>query len=153
MKEAVFNSEVVKSLRSADFWAYKIADSPASWTASITRFTPEKPADIIACTKSGRFLLIECKQFKKWQGLYQTAFRDYQIKSLDAIVDQKGRAYAFINIRIKEERINYCVIVDWSKHRERIKSEGFTIKDMRERRFGIWIKGYKGEFDLSRWLP
>ena len=157
MREVQSNSEFVKSLKSVGIWAYKIADSPTSWTSHVTRFTPEKPADIIACTRSGRFLLIEGKLFKEWQGFYKSAFRDSQIKSLDEIVKNKGRAYVFLNIRIakdaKNKRENWCVIFNWAKYGERFKANGFTIKEMRAHAEGIWIEGYKGEFDLSRWIP
>lgn len=150
---------MVKSLKSAGFWAYKIADSPASWTASVTRFTPEKPADIIACTKSGRFMLIESKQFKKWQGFYQTAMRDNQMKALDDTTAMGGKGYVFVNIRIAKEKAkgialeNWVVIFSWERFGQRIRNEGFTIKEMKEKSFGIWIKGSKGEFDLTDWLP
>jgi hypothetical protein len=157
MREVQSNSEFVKSLKAVGIWAYKIADSPTSWTSHVTRFTPEKPADIIACTRSGRFLLIEGKLFKKWKGLYVSEFRDSQIKSLDAIVKQRGRAYVFLNIRIakdaKNERENWGVIFDWAKHGDAIKSQGYTIKEMKAHSFGLWVKGSKGMFDLSRWLP
>jgi penicillin-binding protein-related factor A (putative recombinase) len=144
---------VVKSLKLAGMWAYKIADSPASWTASITRFTPDKPADIIACSKSGRFMLIESKQIKKWAGFYVGSMRDYQVKSLDSVSKLNGRAYLFINIRIMKPYENWCLILNWKKYGPMIKEKGITIKDMKEKKYGIWIEGKKGVFDLSRWTP
>jgi penicillin-binding protein-related factor A (putative recombinase) len=148
---------VVKSLKLAGMWAYKIADSPASWTASITRFTPDKPADIIACSKSGRFMLIESKQMKKWAGFYVGSMRDYQIKSLDSVTKISGRAYLFINVRIKKseknEYSNWCVIINWKKYGSLIKEKGISIKEMKEMKYGVWIKGKKGQFDLSGWTP
>lgn len=152
MREVVFNTEVVNSLKSAGVWAHKIGDAPI-FSGMKTRFTPEKPCDIVACSESGRFIGIEGKQFKKWQGFYKSVLRDNQIEALDDFAHKrKGRAYVFLNIRIASPQENWCVIFDWKEYRDRILTDGFTIKEIKAKSVGIWVKGYKGQFDLRHWV-
>lgn len=151
MREAQFNSEVINSLQAMGFWAYKIADSPTSWTKAQTRFTPTKPSDIIACSPTGAMVMIEGKQFKSYKKLSGKNLRESQINALDAIVAINGRAYLFLNIRITHPRTNFLVAFNWKWHRERLMGEGISAAQLREQKWGTWVPGHKGLFDLSAW--
>jgi len=118
MRESVFNTEIVNSLRACGAWAYKISDSPASWTMKQTRFTPDKPCDIIGCY-NGKFFAIEGKQIKKVKAFGQSTMRLSQIESLTEILDKGGRSFVFLNVRIKGvkgevKQENRLIIFDWS---------------------------------------
>ena len=154
MKEATFSSELMESLRLMGAWCYKIADSPASWTKGITRFTPEKPCDIIACL-GGTMIGIECKQLKKFQAFGRTQMRDSQVKALGEIVAAGGKGYVFLNIRIKaikgkQKPENRLIVFDWAKWGERLSGND-TIK---QKDLMAWTHatGFKGLFDLTQFL-
>ena len=150
MKESNFTSEVMESLRQRGVWCYKIADSPASWTKGITRFTPEKPCDIVACV-GGKFISIECKQLKKFEAFGRTQIRESQIQAANDIVRAGGKAFIFLNIRIKavsglRKHVNRLIIFDWGGSGELLSTD--TIK--KDELFGLpHINGAKGVYDLD----
>lgn len=145
MREQVFNTEVINSLRDAGAWAYKIPDMPSSLMVG-GRFNPDKPCDIIACFKS-RFIGIEGKMLKGFKGFSLSLFRNSQIKSLDEMVDSDGLAFAFINIRITQApRENRLIIINWSLWRNVLERKTIP-KSLVERL--PHIKGKKGRFDLK----
>lgn len=119
MRESNFNTEIVRSLKALKIWSYKIADSPTSWTMKATRFTPDKPCDIIACV-DGRFVAIESKQIKKFEAFGMRHLRDVQIANLDHVERCGGRSFVFLNIRIKAvkgktKHENRLIIFPWDE--------------------------------------
>ena len=74
MKESTFNNEILNSLRQGGAWAYKIPDSPTSWTMAATRFTPEKPCDIVGMYQKIGFI-VEGKQIKKFEAFGMNKMR------------------------------------------------------------------------------
>lgn len=161
MKEKQFTAEIMHTLSQAGIWAYKLSDSPTSWTMSKTRFTPEKPCDILSCVR-GKFVAIETKQIKSFKafGLYD--MRPSQIESLDAIVEVGGRGFVFLNIRLPndfrtgQKRDNRLVVFDWVYLRERFAKGSIKAKEVRELRFTRkspdkknGATTVKGVFDLS----
>lgn len=154
MKEAVFQSEVVKSLQTAGAWAWKITDHPVSMIQGSFRYTPEKPFDIVAM-HDGRGIGIECKQMRKYQGLKLEDFRQSQIDNLTEIAKKEaGGAYAFINIRITMKKgspgINRLVIFPWHLLLDRFEKAGPLQAEFFRQAKGI--DGKKGLFELSKWL-
>jgi hypothetical protein len=160
MKETQFNTEVMNSLKDLGVWCYKIADSPTSWTSALTRFTPEKPSDILACYKS-KFVAIEGKQIKKFKAFGIGDMRPSQIRNMDEIVTPKvgGRAFVFLNIRIKAvkgttKQENRLLILDWAEWRERLKKSSLKQKELMVFPFiqGRSIKDVGTRFDLKGFL-
>jgi hypothetical protein len=115
MRESLFNTEITNSLKANGWFAYKIPDTPTSMLVGL-RYTPEKPCDIIASI-NGRFTAIECKQIKSIKCFSIKDFRDVQIESLDKVVSDGGRAWAFINLRVQKDkefgRQNLLIGLDW----------------------------------------
>jgi penicillin-binding protein-related factor A (putative recombinase) len=123
MRETQFNSEVMTSLKAFGAWSYKIADSPTSWTMARTRFTPEKPCDIVGCYAS-KFFAIEGKQIKSFKAFGMNSLRQSQIDSLNDIVSRGGAAFVFLNIRIKAAKSvgvkqdDRLLIFEWTEFKE-----------------------------------
>lgn len=154
MRESNFTSEIMDSLRLMGAWCYKIADSPTSWTKGITRFTPEKPCDVIVCLR-GKMIGIESKQLKKFEAFGRTQMRDSQIKALGEIVAAGGTGYVFLNIRVKaikgkQKHENRLIVFDWAKWGERLSGND-TIK---QKDLLNWthVTGKDGLFDLTQFL-
>jgi hypothetical protein len=158
MKEATFTTEVIRSIRHNQAWAYKIPDAPITKEIlKITRFTNAKPADIVCC-HSGLFVAIETKQFKKWKALSKNDFRPEQLKGLQEIVDNGGRAFVFLNIRIKSPHENRLLIFDWATWGERL-THGPSVfaKELKDR---VYYESFlvgnepnkKRVFDLTDWF-
>lgn len=150
MREAIFNTEIANSLRAAGAFAYKIADSPTSWTQQMTRFTPEKPCDIIGIYK-GRGFLIECKQMKKFEAFAPSRMRTSQISSFDQMPNS---AFVFLNIRIKavkgeSKHENRLIIFPWPMLKARWVDGSIKAKDLVTMSY---IKGKEGEFELGHFL-
>ncbi len=140
VKENIFNTEVVRSLKHYDYFAYKISDVMGS------RFTETKPCDILICSPKGVFIAAESKQIKKWSGLTGKMLRDNQIKTLDKTVKNKGKAFVLLNIRLplikgKQQKENWCVVFNWAVHRKAIMGNEYTAEVLRG--------GYIGEWRLS----
>jgi penicillin-binding protein-related factor A (putative recombinase) len=153
MKESQFNTEVLRSLQENGAWAYKIADQPTSWTAHATRFTPDKPCDIVAIYRGTGFI-VEGKQIKKFEAFGANKIRPSQIKNMDEVVDKGGRAFVFLNIRIKavkgvSSHENRLVILDWSKLRDTFQTGSIKAKELKELSY---IEGFKDRFDLKSFL-
>ena len=146
IRESVFNTEVIHSLRAQGAWAHKLTDTPAS-LARAMRFVPEKPCDIIAFI-GGRGVGIEGKQQKKYEAFGIRHLRDAQVRELDAMVEEgKGEAFIFLNIRIASPRTNRLVIFNWKLWREKLKS-GVSLKK-KEIESLPFLTGKSGIFDLS----
>jgi hypothetical protein len=157
MKEATHSTEVIRSIRHHGGWGYKIPDTPITKEIlKITRFTNAKPADIVACF-DGRFVAIETKQFKKWKALSRHDFRPEQIKGLTDIVANGGRAFVFLNIRIKKPYENRLIIFDWATWGERLSTGSVHAKELQAR---VYYNSFmigdepnrKRVFDLTEWL-
>lgn len=164
MKEAHFSTEVVRSVRHYGGWAYKIPDAPITKAIlKITRFTAAKPFDI-TCAIDGTPVAIETKQFKEWKALSKNDFRPEQLKGMtEFIAHGKGRAFVFLNIRIKEADENRLIIFDWATLGPRIEQKKSVFaKELKER---AYYKSYlhdftnddgivtrKRVFDLTEWL-
>lgn len=153
MKEADFTADLMDSLRAHGAYCYKIADSPASWTAGITRFTPDKPCDVVTCFK-GQFIAIECKQIKKFQAFGRTQIRQSQMDAADAICAAGGLAYIFLNIRIKAVKgvskpENRLLIFEWREWSKTFKAGTIKQKDLMS-----WshTTGTKGIYDLDKFI-
>lgn len=132
MKEAIGNTEAVRSLKHIGFWAHKLPDVMGG------RFTDSKPFDIVACSPKGRFISIEGKMTKKWEGFSAKKLREHQVVNLDATgVKRGGRAFVFLYVRIKADkkknqpRVTKLVVFDWKKYRARLLGAGFTAQEMR----------------------
>lgn len=161
MREANFNTETTNSLKAGRAWAFKIPDSPTSWTMRRTRFTPEKPCDIIFCF-GGRFGAIESKQMKKFQAFGLRHLRENQIRNLDRVTATGGRAFVFLNVRVRGKRgavvkgkwtgANYenrLIIFDWKVWKPLFEILPLSGKEVQSLAF---IRGKKGLFDLSSFL-
>ena len=103
MKESVFCTEIIKSLRAAGCFAFKIPDSPASYGGAKMRFSAGKAFDIHAVT-AGVPLAIEAQLYKQFKGFGLNQLRDEQIDTLNAYWEAGGRAYVALNIRIAASR-------------------------------------------------
>lgn len=157
MKEAVFVTEVIRSLRHFGFWAFKIPDAPITKELlKITRFTMAKPCDIIACLpvgviSDGVFVAIECKQFKKWKSFSIRDMRPAQVEQLSAIEDHGGSAWVFLNVRVGRD--NRLIIFEWAELRHRFlkKKESIKAKELQSRHFVNAMKiNDKIGYDLSK---
>jgi hypothetical protein len=154
VKEAVFVTEVIRSLRHFGFWAFKIPDAPITKELlKITRFTMAKPCDIVACLPSGLdglFVAIECKQFKKWKSFSLRDMRPAQVEQLSAIEDHGGSCWVFLNVRVGRD--NRLIIFEWAELRHRFlkKKESIKAKELQERKSVKVLKiGDKIGYDLS----
>lgn len=146
MRESIFNTEIVNSLKATGAFAHKIADLPASKSRGLI-FTPTKPFDIFGCYK-GVFFAVESKQFKEWKGFGISALRDNQIEALDNVVKTGGKAFVFINIRIVRTE-NRLIAFDWALWGEVVKAQAIGVKDMRTMPY---IQGRKDLFDLAEFM-
>jgi len=148
-KEAHGNTEVVNSFKHFGFKAYKIPDIRGS------RFTANKPYDIVACSKKGRYIAVEGKLIKKWQGITKNVFQPHQPIELDAIVKRNGRAFLFVYIRINackgHKRVCKLVIFDWAVHRKDIMCKGIGVTLMRSQSIGTWLDPFKDKNDKIIW--
>lgn len=141
MKEAIFVSEVMRSLRHFGFWAFKIPDAPITKELlKLTRFTMAKPCDIVACLPTGvisdgMFVAIECKQFKKWKAFSVRDMRPAQVEQLSAIEDHGGSCWVFLNIRVGHDI--RLIIFEWAELRVRFleKQESIKAKELQARKF------------------
>ena len=157
MREAQFNSEVMKSLKSHGYWCYKIPDSPASWTMDRTRFTADKPFDIVACTYGGQMIAIEGKQTKKFESFGLKNMRDSQIENLEKVHKLGGKALVFLNVRIKpdkskgQKRVDRLIPFEWTEIRDR--KESFKKQEIMDRQY-IEKKTFGDErlYDLGEYL-
>lgn len=146
MKESVFTTEIVKSLRQSGFWVYKIPDMP-HFAGMRTRFDLAKPFDIIAL-RNNRFYAIETKMLKSYQAFGYRHMRPHQVTSLSAINSFGGNPYVFLNIRqSKPKHINNCIIFKWGEYPQ-LEQEGCSIKKPELMKLPV-IKGKKGLFDLK----
>ncbi len=118
MKEAVFNTEVVNSLKKMTAWPYKIPDMP-HFPGAKFRFDREKPFDIVALVLRTRpmFVAIEGKQLKSYQAFGYRHMRPCQIEALNHIFHLGGIAYVFLNIRQKKPYINRLIAFEWPNAR------------------------------------
>jgi len=151
MKESVFNSEIVGSLRDFGFWAYKIPDFPQSMIRG-SRFNPEKPFDIVGMI-SEIGVAIEGKQMRKFEAFGIRHMRPSQIAEFDFMVDNSAaRAFIFLNIRQKADKVagsqyeNRLIILEWSEIRDRLKKESIKKKEIEGLPF---IQGKNSRFNLG----
>lgn len=160
MKEAIFSTEIVRSIRHHGGWAFKIPDMPITKELlKITRFTNAKPCDIVS-TFNGQFVAIETKQFKKWEALGVRHFRPEQLSGMTDIVANGGRAFVFLNIRIKADKIkklmavNRLLVFDWSTWGPRIMKRSIFAESLRQRPHYDPMICPKGKiiFDLTEWV-
>lgn len=142
MKEATFNSEVVKSFKQGGCFAYKIGDPMFN---SAARFADPRPFDIFFFAE-GRAGAIESKQIKKWQPFGIAELAKHQREALDLVEGLGHFALVFLNVRIpqKENRLiawNYKTL----KNMGRYKTE--QLKEL------PYIQGKYGLFDLDGLHP
>jgi hypothetical protein len=155
MKEAFFSTETIRSVRYHGGWAYKIPDAPITKEIlKITRFTNAKPCDIVCCFGM-KFVAIETKQFKKWKALSKHDFRPEQIEGMTNIVNQGGRAFVFLNIRINTKELyeNRLIIFDWKTWGPILSTGSVHAKELKERvYYSSFMVDEKRIFDLTEWL-
>ena len=152
MKEKDFNTEIVRTGKRLNYFAYKLGDMVPGGGS---RFIPEKPCDIIMCSKKGRFIAIESKQIKKWQSLKKSMLRENQITALNKVVKNNGLAFLFLNVRISRSKgqpsQNWCVIFNWAKHGENILSNKYTVDLLKSQKVGVWRSPFKDEENKIVW--
>jgi penicillin-binding protein-related factor A (putative recombinase) len=150
MKESQFASEILPCLKNNGAWVYKISDQPTSWTASRTRFTPEKPCDIVGMYKRKGFA-IENKQIKKFEAFGLNKMRPSQIKNLDEIVEKDaGGAYVFLNIRIRSPQENRLIIFDWRELAPRLRVSSIKKQELMDMPYIAGKTILKNEFSKDR---
>lgn len=148
---------MIRSLRIEGLWAFKIPDAPITKELlKITRFTAAKPCDIIACVPSfthGQFVAIECKQFKKWKAFSIRDLQDSQIEQMPKIIEADGKAFVFLNIRIKKPHDNRLIIFEFNDLLKRLKKGSIFAKDLKTMPY---LKSERFEdktvYDLSEWV-
>jgi hypothetical protein len=140
MKEALGNTEAVRSLKHYGWGAYKLSDVRGS------RFTETKPCDVIACSPKGRYVAIEGKMIKRWEGLSKDALRPNQVIELDgASIRRKGRSFVFLYLRIKADpkkglkRVLKLVVLDWNTYRDQLLTVGIPVSALRDQSIGVWL--------------
>lgn len=121
MRESVFCTEVVRSIRAQAGWAYKVPDMPQSMLRG-SRFNLPKAVDILACYE-GRLYAIECKQIKKYEAFGLKNVRPSQAETLDSVGRAGGQAFVFLNVRIAHA-VNRLYIFKW----QHLKDLGSSIK-------------------------
>lgn len=152
MKENIGNTEAVRSFKYFGWGAYKLSDVRGS------RFTETKPCDVIACSPKGRYVAVEGKMIKMWEGLSKNALRPNQVIELDgASIKRRGRAFVFLYIRIKADRakgtkrVCKLVVLDWNTYREKLLTQGISVKEIREQSIGVWLDPLKDKDDKLIW--
>lgn len=152
MKEAVGNTEVVRSLKHFKWKAYKIPDVRGS------RFIQNKPCDIIACSPKGRYVAIEGKMIKKWEGFSSKKLRPHQVIELnDICFKRQGRAFIFLYVRVQGDpskglkRATKLVIFDWKTHRDALSGKGYGVNQLRNMSVGVWLDPQKDEQGKIIW--
>lgn len=152
MKENVGNTEVVRSLKHIGWGAYKLSDVRGS------RFTETKPCDIIACSPKGRYVSIEGKLIKKWEGFNARKLRPNQIAELNGTAfKRKGRAFVFLYVRINadkskgQKRVCKLVVFDWKKHRQVLMGKGYGVQELRAQKVGVWLDPDKDDQGKLLW--
>jgi len=146
INEAVGNTEAVRSLHHIGWGAYKIPDTMGS------RFTSDKPCDIIACSPKGRYVAIEGKMIKKWCSFNAKVLRPNQIFELDrATLKCKGRAFVFLYVRIQADkekgtqRVHKLCVFDWKLHRGSLINKGYSIEAIKTQSVGVWFDPIKNK--------
>ena len=84
MRESVFVSELIRSFKRQNCWAYKIADMP-HYPGSHTFFDIAKPFDVFCITSGSLAIPIECKMLKTWSAFSLSKMRPSQIKTADQL--------------------------------------------------------------------
>ena len=108
------NTVTVNSFRKLKWKAHKLSDQRG------TRFTGEKPCDILLCSPEGFHGAVESKLIKKWEKVSLKDFRTNQIEHLDYVSKTNfGKAWAFIHIRIGESKAVY--VLPWEQFRNRLE--------------------------------
>jgi len=145
MNESQFNSEIVKSIesiKSDDYWAYKIPDLPGP--------TTKKPFDIVASI-GGKSVAIESKFLKDYKRFGREIFRPHQFQALTKFSLSGGRTFLFLNIRTPTHSeygyMNKLIIIDFKAMYSAFYS-GQTITKT-QLKMANYIPGKKGLFDLS----
>jgi len=145
MNEKVLNSEIVKTLKWFGAWAYKIPDMPSSLMVG-GRFNPDKPCDVVASVQ-GRFVGIEGKMIKEWQGFGSRFLRANQIEALTDQVRSKGQAFVFLNVRIGKPRTNRLIIFNWELWKDVFETHMIPKKLTPDLPF---VEAKKGMFNLTQ---
>ena len=135
MKEAEHNTNAVRSFKHYGYGAHKLSDQGG-------KFAGAKPCDIIARSPLGRYIAVEGKLIKKWEGFNSKVLRDNQRAELEKTsLTKEGMAFIFLYVHIPKE-CHYCVVFDWRTHKE-LLDQGIQICDMRAMRFGLWLPAIK----------
>jgi hypothetical protein len=152
----MFISEVMKSLRTAGCWAFKIPDMPQSFIQNVEgmRFNPPKPCDIVSCYR-GSMVAIECKLMKKISAFGMKQIRPSQVENLEKVSNAGGAALIFLNVRVSAnktlgiKRMNRLIPFVWNDFKKITENGIIRGKDLPSLQY---IEGYKGEFKLGEYL-
>jgi penicillin-binding protein-related factor A (putative recombinase) len=100
--EKDFQSELNRGLRSANWWVYKIPDSPASKFGGVagSRFTAAKPFDCVALA-DGQFHALELKQVSAGLSFPLKGLQDHQEDALLAVEARGGAGWLVVNFRVR----------------------------------------------------
>lgn len=163
MKESVFTTEIMHTLRARGYFAHKLGDAPITAAVlAVTRFTPGKPFDIVVSAR-GQFVAIETKQMKKFKAFSLRDMRPAQLEGLTEVVYRGGRAFVFLNVRIAADarkgvkRENRLIVFDWAWLLHRLHESSIKAAEIREwafaskspDRLGLRGRTVKGVFDLA----
>lgn len=146
VNERTCNTEAVRSLHHYGWGAYKIPDTMGS------RFTSDKPCDIIACSPKGRYVAIEGKMMKRLSSFSAKVLRPNQIFELDrATLKCKGRAFIFLYVRIQADkekgikRVHKLCVLDWKVHRKALLGKGYSKNQIMYQGVGLWLDAEKNK--------
>jgi hypothetical protein len=150
MKETVFQSEIVDSLKSLGVWGYKIPDIPFNYQ---NKFCPKKPCDILCVPKNYPTIYIEAKMIKEWKSFGIKMLEESQVEAGKILTSLGHKYFIFLNVRLKADPFkeskqeSRCIIFSYQEIMSR--GENFYAKELKNMPF---IPGHKGLFDLSSFL-
>lgn len=139
INERICNTEAVRSFHHYGWGAYKIPDVLGS------KFTGDKPCDIIAESPKGRYVAVEGKLIKKWCKLSPSILRPNQIFELN----RAKRSFLFLYIRIKAnkekgtKRVHKLCVIDWKEDGKWILKNGVVKYLLEEQEIGRWLEPLK----------
>lgn len=148
MREAHFQTEIVKSFKAEGHWAYKIPDAPTRKLMGQLRFAAEKPFDLIACVRR-QALAVECKQMKSFEAFGLRAMQESQVEAFD-LLTKLGNAHCYVMLNVRLTGINRLYAFRWRNLRHLWETQG-SIKAaiLRELKY---TEGHGGLFPLAPWL-
>lgn len=145
MIEADFSGELVKSLKMAGAWAFKIPDAP--YSKAIKRRPIYKHYDISAVYQAMP-IAIECKLLHGFEAFGIRHLRESQINALTNHSRCGGLAFVALNVRIpyQENRLIIWPWIDFLSAAAPTSIPGKALVDL------PYIQGEAGVFPVFDWL-